>query len=454
MDVGPYRVAAAHKEAPPVKFQAGSSHGLGVGEAHFVPVRVGAVAHQLEGAREAGVAAADLVAPPAGVGGGFLVSQDEVPGSADGSREGEHRGPVDGARFVELQGGPLRDGEGPAPHPSGLGARGQGDVVGELAFRDADGSRVGGGVLRCRGDGDVQAAAAQLDEGRVAQFLAVGGPGDVVAVGVDAHFRAVGRVNEAGDVLGGSRAVHEGAPAKDQRVGGNQARSVGVGDVEHQPASVEGDRTRAQPLGGVEVEGPIDDGGTSGEGVGAGVFNGQLARAALDQFCGARAVHNGSVSREEVGGSFRPLRVVDRDARRADIPADGDRGGGDAGQVFKAGRLRAVVGHGRAVLVQPDVPASRGHPGARRSAVPVEGFSQRLDAQVERVAREFQRVGVVAREARRVEVEAVGRQRAEVVRGDELVVVFHRLVHAADGQRERAARIEGERAARLDERSA
>ena len=51
-------------------------------------------------------------------------------------------------------------------------------------------------------------------------------------------------------------------------------------------------------------------------------------------------------------------------------------------------------------------------------------------------------------------MEAVGRQRAEVVRGDELVVVFHRLVHAADGQRERAARIEGERAARLDERSA
>lgn len=44
-----------------------------------------------------------------------------------------------------------------------------------------------------------------------------------------------------------------------------------------------------------------------------------------------------------------------------------------------------------------------------------------------------------------------GRQRTETARRNQPVVIFHRLVHPADRQGQRAFRIKGERASRLDD---
>ena len=275
MDVGPYGDVAVYEEAPPVKFQAGSSHRLRIGEAHFVPVGIGAVAHELEGARETGVIPADLVAPTAGVG-AFRMAQNELPCPADGSRKSKYRCPVDGARFVELQSGSLRNGDGSAPDPGGGRSRRQGDVIGKLASIYGHGSRVGGFAGSRGSNRDVQLSVAQLDQGLVPQFLAVGGPGDVVAVGVDAHGSRAARVNEAGDVLEGPRAVHECASGKNKFVGRHQARRAVCRSrrVEHQRSPGQRYRSRAQTLGRIEVEGTFHERCASREGVGTRVFNG------------------------------------------------------------------------------------------------------------------------------------------------------------------------------------
>ena len=434
------------KKAASVQLQAGAAKGGRIRKGHFIPRGVGAVAHQLERARKTAVVSADGITASSGESSSLLVPQHQGTGPGNAAGQRIRHGAGMGAVVPDLKSGILRDGDVSAPGPGGAVGP---DIIEKRAAADGDGAGEGASQGRVNG----QQAVPELDDVLVPQFLGIGGPRNIIAVRIHLDGPGTGGgVNEAGNILRGPRAVRENATCKNELVGRYQPqRSFRRSRrVQHQFPSVQRHRAGAQALDGIQVEGAGHDGRAAGERIGPGIFNGHLPFPPFNEGHRIRAVYKGSRARERIGR----FPIVDRKAGGGNIPVNSDGGEGHACQVFKVGGFGGIINDRRPILVQPDGCASRCRPRTRGSSVPVEGFTQRLDAQVKGVSGQFQGISVIAGKTAGIKGKVAGRQRAEAVCRNQLVVVFHRLVHPADRQGQRTFRIEGKRAAGLDDGSA